>query len=243
MGILIDASKKHPSYIIIENKELKSLNTNCNEEKKTVDLAKLREEIEVSASVGTGGLLSRLASILDLKFEIKGAQELETNKSTESAYGGIGLATRFWRLRLEALNPEYIDDNTPIKEYFVKAAIKCQDTTEIYINYISINNGMKLKGSLSHTAMYKGSGCGELDSNGNFKSDDNCLKVYHKNGERIFFTSVNSPSAYESALKTWGNQLNDSSEAAIFLSLFNASCPDKTRHGKNLRQECNQLLR
>jgi len=242
-GILTDSAKHYPSYKIVEKTELSSLNTNCNEEKKSVDLTKLRAEIEVSASVGTGGLISQLAKILDLNFEITEAQELETSKTTESAYGGKGLATRFWRIRLQALNPEYIEDNNPIKHYFIKAEIACQDTTEIFIRTISINNGQKMKGYLSHDDMYDQSGCGKLDVNGKLESDDNCLSVYHKNGERIFFTSVNSPSAYDQALKTWGDQLNDSSEAAIFLSLFNASCPDKCRHGRHLRQDCNTLLR
>lgn len=230
-GILTDAAKKHPSYRIIEKTELRSLNTNCNEEKKSVDLSMLRAEIEASASVGTGGLLSQLSKILDLKFGLTVVKELETSKTTVSAYGGKGFATRFWRIKLEALNPEYIEDGSPIKEYFIKAEITCQDTTEVFIRSISINTGEKNKGYLSHDNMYAVSGCGKLDENGKLDSKDKCLSVYHKNGDRVFFTSVNSPGEYDQALKTWGEQLNDSSEAAIFLSFFNASCPDKCKHG------------
>lgn len=242
-GILTDAAKNHPSYKILEKTELKSFNTSCNEEKKSVDLTRLRAEISAIASVGTGGLLSQLVKIFDLKFEITTAQEFETNNTTSSSYGGKGLATRFWHIKLEALNPEYIDnDSGPIKEYFIKAEIACQDTAEIFIKNISINNRKKNKGYLSHRDMYDKSGCGTLDDNGKLESDDKCLSVYHKNGERVFFTSINSPSAYDQALKIWGKQLNDSSEAAIFLSFFNASCPDKCKHGRHLRQDCNTLL-
>lgn len=248
-GIFTDAARRYPRYVLKSITEFSSLDTECGKRKEQVDLQSLKAEAK--GSIESENLLiwlTRISGLFNLKLELSGQMDIENSKSVKSEYGDQHGAFVFQKLDLDVVDPEFQrDPPEPSRTYFITVEQVCAGVGSevggpIYVNAVHVKDQDGVIRARHFGKFYP-----KLAASGDkipesVDEDGPQMKVYQKSGGHPYLTIINSRSDYTRIFRLWQEQFEDASLAAIFMSLFNSSCPDKKVSGQNLRQECNKIL-
>jgi hypothetical protein len=241
-GIITDAARPYPRYKVERVTPFNSLSTVCGEQREKVDLKELKAEAKVS--IGIGDLLRRLTGLFDLNLDL--SHLWEKSETVKSAYGHEHAALTFEKIDIDVVDPDFRGDPPQAsRSFYITAEQVCSGVgpkaPRIYVNSVHIKeeNGVERVRTF-HKFYPKLRPDDRIPES--IDEDSPQYKVYQWNGGHSYLTSINSPPEYERVFEIWQKQIEDPSLAAIFMGLFNSSCPDKKQSGLNLRQECNRVL-
>jgi hypothetical protein len=231
-GVVTDASQKFPRMIHKSSRIIRSMSTDCGITRSVIDTRKLKSEL--SSTLTPTGLIPFLKDLFQISASVSASNE--QTETLETKLGGPGYATEYRQLIIQ--EPDDAGNFSIEKSAYVSSNIKCaqvgMNSQPIYITSLSIRYRNSFYW-LNFSNFCKGNSK-ELEPN----SPE--VKIFQKNGNRPYFTSINSFKDYENSMKTWAAQVGDVSLAAIFLMEFNGSCPRGKVRGHSIEDFCHDAL-
>jgi hypothetical protein len=191
------------------------------------------------------GFLGKISSILGLKLEISGTAELERSTTLKAEYGEDGVQLEFSKIGLTVFDSEArVDEDQGSDEtLFVTEKILCkgqgEGATPVVVEEVNVKVGDRLITSKSFQTFYPAI---TLPAQSAQISDTSKpYKIYIKNGGIPYMTSISGPQSYSRIFHLWSEDL-DYSTAAVLMSMFNRSCPNRMYKGSNILKDCAQLM-